>query len=994
MFLSYARCDEVGASLIHGHLFENGLAVFMDTTGVPVFDGISASVLSALRRSKVLVAYYSEAYRESQACMSELREALIAGYLEGDPRKRVLVINPESGGKHVVPQILSDSRYFQVPSDSELDMAKEVRRAILGLSDICDILPLEDVQWFGSAPRQWGGFVGRENELWSLNSALFSRETELVHGIGSGAIQIRGGPGIGKTRLVEEYVRLFGRAFSGGVYWVRGGASKAEGRDPEELRCAALRKMGNVLGVGAAHGGDIDCVVSGIREFINSRSGLALWIIDDVPSGAVARDWLGPAVRCRNLITAAGIGVAGLPSMEISEFSRRESVAALSGHTGLVGSERATLESIAVALGCHPMACDIAGAIATAAGISGAGLLKSFSSPWLGFLGLAGRVKSGAGVSKRVALELAFRKLIGRLSPASRDYLRLVGVLGSDPIPHDFVIDVFAKVNAVAEAKARQSVHSAIAELGEYGVLAVDPGSRSRGVSSLLLPRFLLFEEAQFLRRKSWFSKSESYLPARIGKRHQEIERAAVYAALEFVRGVESEVEAEMACVVSHGEHLSSQPRDLVMAELCYEIGLLHMRRGAWWQSRDLLSKAGRVYQSILGGSDLRSIEVRSQLACALREIGCTWGGCAVHFDVEKEYLKLFGEDHDYTLSASGNLAVSLAMHGLARDAVKVQCRVIRIMRGQGNHDELAYLTTVGNLAHSLRDCRKLRWAKAAHLNVATRRLELLGPDHLQTIRARGALALALLELGEIDDSIELCAKVRRQEIKVLGREHPDTARSTFNLGSALWRRGDRGGAIELLQEAAAVRTSNEGFLLAEQSMTIRALVSCMLEEERCVEAAPWQELLVELCDRENSSIHELSTDWGQLASLRLLAGDLDGAYAAQCRAIALVDSMQGPPSRGALLIHMNAAHCFNSLGRPLEAVRRLEAYFPAISAMFSGDAKTVLIALRHLIEGYEGMGDLRQASELLRQSGELARESLAVDDPMRLEIETRMQRS
>ncbi|MFK8906208.1 TIR protein [Streptomyces sp. YS-3] len=74
----------------------------------------------------------------------------------------------------------------------------------------------------GELPAAVGEFTGRLPDLWRLHSALHVQEAPLVTGrTSAGPVQLRGMPGIGKTRLAREYALRFGAAFPGGVHWVR-----------------------------------------------------------------------------------------------------------------------------------------------------------------------------------------------------------------------------------------------------------------------------------------------------------------------------------------------------------------------------------------------------------------------------------------------------------------------------------------------------------------------------------------------------------------------------------------------------------------------------------------------------------------------------------------------------------------------------------------------------------------------------------------------------
>ena len=61
--------------------------------------GLSPSTI----RSRVLMAFYSLNYAHSRACQWELTAGFLAAQREGDPRQRVLIVNPEEMAEHIHP---------------------------------------------------------------------------------------------------------------------------------------------------------------------------------------------------------------------------------------------------------------------------------------------------------------------------------------------------------------------------------------------------------------------------------------------------------------------------------------------------------------------------------------------------------------------------------------------------------------------------------------------------------------------------------------------------------------------------------------------------------------------------------------------------------------------------------------------------------------------------------------------------------------------------
>src|SRR5207245_4288919 len=130
-----------------------GLKVWFDENEISDFASITNSIEKGLAQSKALLAYYSSNYPYRRACQWELTAAFIAGQLEGDPRRRVLVINPELRMEHIHPLELRDQKLPVLsPSNRKklAPLAAAVRDHIANLSGpLGNVHSLKRPQWYG-----------------------------------------------------------------------------------------------------------------------------------------------------------------------------------------------------------------------------------------------------------------------------------------------------------------------------------------------------------------------------------------------------------------------------------------------------------------------------------------------------------------------------------------------------------------------------------------------------------------------------------------------------------------------------------------------------------------------------------------------------------------------------------------------------------------------------------------------------------------------------
>jgi hypothetical protein len=69
--------------------------------------------------------------------------------------------------------------------------------------------------------------------------------------------------------------------------------------------------------------------------------------------------------------------------------------------------------------------------------------------------------------------------------------------------------------------------------------------------------------------------------------------------------------------------------------------------------------------------------------------------------------------------------------------------------------------------------------------NILARRVEVLGPDHPDTLRSRSSLANTLAALGEHSHAVALHQEIIEDRVRVLGSDHPRTELSRIRLENA-----------------------------------------------------------------------------------------------------------------------------------------------------------------------------------------------------------------
>jgi hypothetical protein len=109
-FLSFARKGHPElARLIRRTLEAEGRRVFIDES-IDEGDLTSDEIIEALSTSMILIAvFYSRQFPDRYACQWELRQVFLEA--EGDPTRRIIIVNPEQDEEHIAPPERRDARY-------------------------------------------------------------------------------------------------------------------------------------------------------------------------------------------------------------------------------------------------------------------------------------------------------------------------------------------------------------------------------------------------------------------------------------------------------------------------------------------------------------------------------------------------------------------------------------------------------------------------------------------------------------------------------------------------------------------------------------------------------------------------------------------------------------------------------------------------------------------------------------------------------------------
>ena len=276
--------------------------------------GQGSELQPKLATSKSFLVWASEAFFGSRACQTHLAMAWIARQQEpASAPERILVINAETGLKHIYPLALRDRIIAPTPEQAKLP---ELAALAEKLDECCKRLSGTLGALYPQAPASWiepydtlsqgpAFFAGRERELWDIHDGLNLPATNGPNEHVPPFVVISGAPGLGKSTLTREYAFRFGASYPGGIFRIsaREAAPAARLRELSENPAlkpqllSLLRKL--KPDTHANQQTPLATLTTELGEVFDSAGQAFLWIVDDLPegiNGPVLRQWLAPSV--------------------------------------------------------------------------------------------------------------------------------------------------------------------------------------------------------------------------------------------------------------------------------------------------------------------------------------------------------------------------------------------------------------------------------------------------------------------------------------------------------------------------------------------------------------------------------------------------------------------------------------------------------------------------------------------------------------------------
>ncbi len=242
-------------------------------------------------------------------------------------------------------------------------------------------------------------------------------------------------------------------------------------------------------------------------------------------------------------------------------------------------------------------------------------------------------------------------------------------------------------------------------------------------------------------------------------------------------------------------------------------------------------------------------------------------------------FSDLLGPEHPSTLTSMNNLAGTLKSQGDLEGARELEDQALEArLRIQGP-EHRGTLRSMGNLAHTLHSLGDLDGARKLGDQVLEALLRILGPEHPHTLRSMNNLADTLHSQGDLEAARTVQHQVLGANRRILGPEHPDTLKSMSNLGKTLHSQGDLEGARTLQYRVFGTHRRILGPEHPDTLKSMTYLATTLHSQGNLEDAREFQDQVLEAQRRILEPEHpDTLKSMGNLAKTLHSQGDLEAA--------------------------------------------------------------------------------------------------------------------
>ena len=819
LFISYRRSQQAAVLPVIKTLEDAGISCFLDTYEIDPLAAFPEVLRRAIADAKAVLIWWSQDYGDSEYCLEELTLAWqYARAHSSEVGQRLWLVNPEPTNAHIFAGELATQNFLTAESFNNQTLLDELAARLQALN----LLATESAADGLLTVPQYGGryeyvtdkFTGRQQELWQLRTLLHPAKIQQTAAV---MIQTHGLAGLGKTELARAYVKRFGSAYPGGVFWlslaeldqlqITDAQTGVDHNSMQRVWLSAVQKALDQAGLTDFYlkpdGQPLSAEALYQRlqqqgpwhQPINGSKPAVLWLLDNVPAlntkqYQALQQWLqAPMAQAHTLITTRYSGMLrGYQALEIKPLPPETALKLLNSYRSVTG-ERTAAETLVSLTGAHTKALVLLAeytrhnsyseVLAALQAQQQLGAIEQIATELQPLLG-----EHATGIVATYAISVA------RLSAEAKQVLALACQCeGNNAIPQPLLQQAAASqfnLSAIAFTVAvKQLVEASLMRASKLQVSANQPALNTLELHPLTI-------------QAGWLLLQHEALPAATTLQQQLIE--LVLQQFADVKDNRTHVNCRPYLPLAH--FLPQQHLTQAANSLRHLLGLFYQYAGWYPQAKAVETANQQFFSTRLGAEHPDTLASKGNLACTLRAQGDLPGAQQLEEEVLAVQLRVFGAEHPATLTSKINLASTLWEQDDLSGARQLEEEVLAVRLRVLGTEHPDTLTSKNNLAATLQAQGDLKGAQQLHEDVLAVLQRVLGAEHPNTLKSKNNLSSALWEQGDLIGARQLEEEVLAVRQRVLGAEHPSTLISQHNLASTLWQLAVYPKAITLMQQA------------------------------------------------------------------------------------------------------------------------------------------------------------------------------------------------
>ncbi|QTD51876.1 serine/threonine-protein kinase [Sulfidibacter corallicola] len=221
-------------------------------------------------------------------------------------------------------------------------------------------------------------------------------------------------------------------------------------------------------------------------------------------------------------------------------------------------------------------------------------------------------------------------------------------------------------------------------------------------------------------------------------------------------------------------------------AELHKLLGQLYLELGKHDLARHHFSHALGTYETLLGETDKRSLEVLQKAAYTYYLQGDREKSTELFSKALALTVAQYGEDHALTAQLRGGLAMPLAALGKTEEAEANFQKALTYARGHLDHGSNRLLVTLNNYGDHLVELNLLKKAEKVFLKILAVYADLPDIHPIDLTNVKHNLAHVYHKQGNYEAAVRTGRETYEERRRLLGVHHPETLSTLNNYAASL----------------------------------------------------------------------------------------------------------------------------------------------------------------------------------------------------------------